>query len=169
MAIGRSQAAALTGIAGFILGVVVTLVAQGTNATSPPVGIRRAIRPEKAPNTGLPFSPGILVGDTLYLSGHLGRDPVTSQLVSGGIEAETRQALANLGEVLKTAGMGFEHVTTVTAYITNFDEFERFNTVYREYFPRDPPARATVQVAALNAGARVELQMIAVKPSEAAP
>ena len=105
----------------------------------------------------------------LYLSGHLGRDPVTSQLVSGGIEAETRQALANLGEVLKTAGMGFEHVTTVTAYITNFDEFERFNTVYREYFPKDPPARATVQVAALNAGARVELQMIAVKPSEAAP
>ena len=74
-----------------------------------------------------------------------------------------------MGEVLKTAGMGFEHVTTVTAYITNFDEFERFNAVYREYFPKDPPARATVQVAALNAGARVELQMIAVKPSEAAP
>ena len=164
MAIGRSQAAVLTGIAGLILGVVVTLVAQGRDATSSQIGIRRAIRPEKAPNTGLPFSPGILVGDTLYLSGHLGRDPVTSQLVSGGIEAETRQALANLGEVLKTAGMGFEHVTTVTAYITNFDEFERFNTVYREYFPKDPPARATVQVAALNAGARVELQMIAVKP-----
>ena len=164
MAIGRGQAAALTGIAGLILGVVVTLVARGRDATSPQVGIRRAIRPEKAPNTGLPFSPGILVGDTLYLSGHLGRDPVTSQLVSGGIEAETRQALANLGEVLKTAGMGFEHVTTVTAYITNFEEFDRFNTVYREYFPKDPPARATVQVAALNAGARVELQMIAVKP-----
>jgi 2-iminobutanoate/2-iminopropanoate deaminase len=159
----------LTGIAGFILGVVVTLVAQGTDATSPPVNTRRAIRPEKAPNTGLPFSPGILVGDTLYLSGHLGRDPVTSQLVSGGIEAETRQALANLNEVLKTAGMGFEHVTTVTAYITDFAEFEKFNTVYREFFPKDPPARATVQVAALNAGARVELQMIAVKPSEAAP
>jgi 2-iminobutanoate/2-iminopropanoate deaminase len=169
MAIGRSQAAALTGIAGFILGIVVTLVAQGPDATSPPVNTRRAIRPEKAPNTGLPFSPGILAGDTLYLSGHLGRDPVTSQLVSGGIEAETRQVLANMGEVLKTAGMGFEHVTTVTAYITNFDEFERFNAVYREYFPKDPPARATVQVAALNAGARVELQMIAVKPSEAAP
>jgi 2-iminobutanoate/2-iminopropanoate deaminase len=159
----------LTGIAGLILGVVVTLVAQGTDATSPPVNTRRAIRPEKAPNTGLPFSPGILVGDTLYLSGHLGRDPVTSQLVSGGIEAETRQALANLNEVLKTAGMGFEHVTTVTAYITDFAEFEKFNTVYREFFPKDPPARATVQVAALNAGARVELQMIAVKPSEAAP
>ena len=96
------------------------------------------IRPEQAPNIGLPFSPGILVGDTLYLAGHLGRDPVTSQLVMGGIEAETRQALANLGEVLKTAGMGFEHVTTVTVYITNFDEFEKFNAVYREFFPRIP-------------------------------
>ena len=102
-------------------------------------------------------------GDTLYLSGHLGRDPVTSELVSGGIEAETRQALANLGEVLKTAGMTFQDVTYVTAYITSFDDFAKFNAVYRESFPSDPPARATVQVAALNAGAHVEMQMIAVK------
>ena len=162
MASGRT-AVALAGVVGVILGVVVTLVSQGERAAQSEQG-RRAIRPERAPNTGLPFSPGILVGDTLYLSGHLGRDPVTSELVAGGVEAETRQALANLGEVLKAAGMGFEHVTTVTAYITSFDDFAKFNQVYREYFPNDPPARATVQVAALNAGARVELQMIAVKP-----
>jgi 2-iminobutanoate/2-iminopropanoate deaminase len=62
------------------------------------------------------------------------------------------------------AGMDFKDVTYVTAYITDFKEFEKFNTTYREYFPTDPPARATVQVAALNAGAHVELQMIAVKP-----
>ena len=159
----RAYAAVLAGIAGVVLGIVATLLAQGGESTSQPVAGRRVIRPEHAPNTGLPFSPGIQVGNTLYLAGHLGRDPVTSQLVTGGIEAETRQAIANLGEVLKTAGMGFEHVTTVTVYITNFDEFEKFNTVYREFFPKDPPARATVQVAALNAGARVELQMIAVK------
>jgi 2-iminobutanoate/2-iminopropanoate deaminase len=163
MVIGRAHAAVLAGIAGVLLGIVATLVAQGEDPTSQPIAGRRVIRPERAPNTGLPFSPGIQVGDTLYLAGHLGRDPVTSQLVTGGIEAETRQAIANLGEVLKAAGMGFEHVTSVTVYITNFDEFERFNTVYREFFPKDPPARATVQVAALNAGARVELQMIAVK------
>ena len=127
-------------------------------------GQRRVIRPEKAPNTGLPFSPGILAGGTLYLSGHLGRDPVSNALVRGGIEAETRQALANLREVLRTAGMDFKDVTSVTAYITSFDDFAKFNAVYRESFPTDPPARATVQVAALNVGARVELQMIAVKP-----
>jgi 2-iminobutanoate/2-iminopropanoate deaminase len=85
-------------------------------------------------------------------------------LVSGGIEAETRQVLANSREVLKAAGMDFKDVTSVTAYITNFDDFAKFNAVYSEAFPMDPPARATVQVAALNAGARVELQMIAVKP-----
>jgi 2-iminobutanoate/2-iminopropanoate deaminase len=125
---------------------------------------RRAIRPAQAPNTGLPFSPGVLVGSTLYISGHLGRDPVTAKLVSGGIEAETRQSLANIRDVLKTAGMDFTNVASVTAFIASFDDFARFNTVYREYFPKDPPARATVQVAALNDGARVELQMIAVRP-----
>jgi 2-iminobutanoate/2-iminopropanoate deaminase len=84
--------------------------------------------------------------------------------VSGGIEAETRQVLANTREVLKAAGMDFKDVTSVTAYITSFDDFAKFNAVYNESFPTNPPARATVQVAALNAGARVELQMIAVKP-----
>jgi 2-iminobutanoate/2-iminopropanoate deaminase len=160
----RPGLSVLTALAGVMLGVVATLAVQQGNGSRPAGAARTVIRPEQAPNIGLPFSPGILVGNTLYLAGHLGRDPVTSQLVTGGIEAETRQALANLGEVLKTAGMGFEHVTTVTVFITNFDEFERFNAVYREFFPQDPPARATVQVAALNAGARVELQMIAVRP-----
>ena len=125
---------------------------------------RRVIRPEKGPNTGLPFSPAILVGNTLYISGHLGRDPATNALVAGGIEAETRQSLANIREVLKSAGMDFKDVASVTAYITSFADFERFNAVYRESFPTDPPARATVQVAALNAGAHVELQVVAVKP-----
>jgi len=156
----------LAGVAGMIAGVALMFAAQrGEPAAETPDGpeARRVIRPQQAPNTGLPFSPGILVDDTLYIAGHLGRDPVTSQLAQGGIEAETRQALANIGEVLKSAGMGFEDVTTVTVYITDFSEFERFNAVYREFFPADPPARATVQVAALNACARVELQMIAVR------
>ena len=103
-------------------------------------------------------------GNTLYISGHLGRDPATNALVRGGIEAETRQSLANIREVLKSAGMDFKDVASVTAYITSFADFEKFNKVYRESFPKDPPARATVQVAALNDGAHVELQMIAVRP-----
>jgi len=154
----------LAGVGGLILGIIMTLAWQGPGLGAQSSGQRRAIRPEKAPNTGLPFSPGIQVGNTLYISGHLGRDPVSSRLVSGGIEAETRQVLANTREVLKAAGMDFKDVTSVTAYITSFDDFAKFNAVYSESFPTNPPARATVQVAALNAGARVELQMIAVKP-----
>ena len=157
-------AAALAGVAGLILGIAVTVVVHGEEpAQQQSANRRRVIRPEKSPNTGLPYSPGILVGDTLYLSGNLGRSPVTAELVSGGIEAETRQALANMREVLKTAGMDFKDVASVTAYITTFDDFATFNAVYRQFFPNDPPARATVQVAALNVGARIELQMIAVR------
>jgi len=84
--------------------------------------------------------------------------------VTGGIEAETRQSLANIHEVLRAAGMEFANVTSVTAYIASFDDFAKFNAVYGGVFPKDPPARATVQVAALNDHARIELQMIAVKP-----
>jgi 2-iminobutanoate/2-iminopropanoate deaminase len=157
-------AAALAGFAGLVLGIAVTVVLQGEEPALQSGDRRRVIRPEKSPNTGLPFSPGILVGSTLYVSGHLGRDLVTTKLVPGGIEAETRQALANVREVLRTAGMDFKDVASVTAYITSFEDFARFNAVYREFFPNDPPARATVQVAALNIGARIELQMIAVKP-----
>jgi 2-iminobutanoate/2-iminopropanoate deaminase len=150
-------------VAGVVLGIVGSAAVRSDNAAQQSAG-RTVIRPEKAPNTGLPFSPGILVGDTLYVSGHLGRDPVTSALVAGGVEPETRQALANIREVLRTAGMDFTHVTSVTAYIASFDDFAKFNAVYREAFSTDPPARATVQVAALNDKARIELQMIAVKP-----
>jgi len=159
----RLRVVSAAGVGGLCLGIIMTLAFQSEEARAQPRNQRRVIRPEKAPNTGLPFSPGILVGNTLYVSGHLGRDPVTSRLVSGGVEAETRQVLANSREVLKAAGMDFNDVTSVTAYITSFDDFAKFNAVYSESFPTNPPARATVQVAALNAGARVELQMIAVK------
>ena len=163
----------LAAFAGLMLGILGTLACQpappaaqqaATEPSVPSVPVRRVILPEKTPKTGFPYSPGILVGNTLYIAGHLGRDPMKTDLVSGGIEAETRQSLANIREVLMGAGMDFKDVTSVTAYITDFKEFEKFNAVYREHFPTDPPARATVQVAALNVGAHVELQMIAVKP-----
>jgi 2-iminobutanoate/2-iminopropanoate deaminase len=124
---------------------------------------RRVIQPARFPNTGLPYSPGILSGGTLYLSGQLGRDPATAKLVPGGIEAETRQALTNQREVLRAAGMDFEDVVSVTTFITDFKEFEAYNKVYREFFTKDPPARATVGATALNLGARIEIQMIAAR------
>jgi 2-iminobutanoate/2-iminopropanoate deaminase len=150
-------------LGGAVVVVGIALTVAWTGGASAQSDARRVIRPARAPNTGLPFSPGILAGNTLYISGHLGRDPATNKLVAGGVEAETRQSLANIREVLRAANMDFSNVTTVTAYITSFSDFARFNAIYRETFAGDQPARATVQVAALNDGAHVELQMIAVK------
>jgi 2-iminobutanoate/2-iminopropanoate deaminase len=97
----------------------------------------------------------------LYLAGQLGRDPATTKLVPGGIEAETRQALTNIREVLHEADMDFGDVVNVTAFIVDFNDFEAYNKVYREFLPKDPPARATVGVAALNQRGRVDLQRTA--------
>src|SRR5467141_3446576 len=119
-------AAALFSVAGLILGIVVTVVLQGEQPAQSG-DRRRVIRPEKAPNTGLPFSPGILVGNTLYVSGHTGRDPVSARLATGGIEGETRQSLANIREVLANAGTDFKDVVSVTAFIADFKDFDKFN------------------------------------------
>ena len=153
------------GAVGMIMLVFVALLGAFVHTTmaQQPRSGRKAIRPDNVPNTGLPYTPGILAGNTLYISGNLGREPASGRLVSGGIEAETRQSMANIRQILQNAGMDFKDVVAVTAYISDFKNFDKFNAVYREYFPKDPPARATVQVAALNLGAQVELQMIAVK------
>jgi 2-iminobutanoate/2-iminopropanoate deaminase len=145
---------ALAAVAGAVVNAPVSAQTRAT---------RHVIQPAKFPATGLPYSPGILANGTLYLSGQLGRDPATATLVPGGIEAETRQALKNLGEVLRAAGLDYGNVASVTAFITSFDDFAKFNEVYKGFFKADPPARATVQVAGLNLGAHVEIQMIAVR------
>src|SRR5262245_9736045 len=107
----------------------------------------RVLQPKRFPYMGLPYSPGVLVGDTLHLAGPLGLDPATTKLVPGGIEAETRQALNNIQEVLHEAGMDFGDVVNVTTFIVDYNDFDGYNKVYRESFPKDPPARATVAVA----------------------
>jgi 2-iminobutanoate/2-iminopropanoate deaminase len=149
---------------GAAAGAIVTMALRPARveAQRAPLG-RVVVSPKEFPKTGLPYSPGILFGDTLYLSGQLGRDPATAKLVPGGIEPETRQVMKNLRTVLQTAGMDFGDVVSVTAFIRSFEDFEAFNRVYREHFPVDPPARATVQVSGLNLGAAIELQMIAAR------
>ena len=159
---GRYRSVALGAVALILSGLGLTLGWQAGRSSSEAGGARQVIRAGPATG-GLPYSPGIRVGNTLYLAGTIGEDEANN-IVPGGIEAETRRALANVGEVLQGAGMGFQDVTSVTVYITSFDDFAKFNEIYQQVFSTDPPARATVQVAALIGGARVELQMIAVKP-----
>ena len=159
----RTNVAVLTTVAILTVAIQAVVVSRSEESAGQIREGRRVISPENYPYFGLPYSPGILTGDTLYIAGHLGRHPQSTELVPGGIEAETRQSLANIREVLLAANMDFENVVSVTAYIADIREFSTFNKVYREYFPQDPPARATVQVAALNVGAKIELLMIAVR------
>ena len=127
-------------------------------------GRKRVIQPSGYKPTPSPLSPGILVGDTLYLSGSTGGDPATGQLVTGGFEPEMRQIMSNVQTVLAAADMTLSDVVSVTAYLAEISDFARFNKIYTEYFTSTPlPTRSTVAVTALARGARLELTMTAVR------
>ena len=115
------------------------------------------------PPSSLPFSPLVEANDFVFLAGQVGQAPGGSGAVPGGIEAETRQMLENVGVLLRAAGLDFEDVVQSTVYLLDFTEFARMNTVYREFFPKDPPTRATVGVSGLAADYRVEIVCVAAR------
>jgi 2-iminobutanoate/2-iminopropanoate deaminase len=123
---------------------------------------RATLRTERAPAPIGPYSQAVRAGDTLWLAGQIGSDPRTGELAGGGIEAQTRQALANVAAVLEAAGGSLGDVVQTQVFLTDLAEFASFNAVYAESFPSAPPARATVQVSALPRGARVEIVCTAV-------
>jgi len=124
---------------------------------------KQSIRPAGNPASRLPFSPGVMVGDTLYLSGVIGAD-ASGQPVAGGFEPEMRQAMANALAVLKAAEMDFSDVVSVTVYLGDIKDYGQLNQIYREYFKTEPlPARSTVAVTALARGAKMEITMTAVR------
>jgi 2-iminobutanoate/2-iminopropanoate deaminase len=140
------------------------ITAPSSQSTSPTGLVKRPIQPPNYRPTPSPLTPGILVGDTLYLSGSTGGDPTTGQLVTGGFEPEMRQIMSNVRTVLEAAGMGLSDVVSVTAYLADIADFPRFNEIYREHFTFTPlPTRSTVAVTALARGARLELTMTAVR------
>ena len=131
--------------------------------TTPPPP-RRVIQPKGYKPTPSPLTPGIMIGDTLYLSGSTGGDPATGQLVKGGFEAEMRQIMSNMQTVLKEAGLTLADVVSVTGYLVDMADFARYNEIYREYFTTLPlPTRSTVAVKELARGARLEMTMTAVR------
>jgi 2-iminobutanoate/2-iminopropanoate deaminase len=115
------------------------------------------------------YSQGRFIADTLYLSGQIGTDPQTGQLVNTNIHAETEQVMANLQAILAEAGMEWSDVVSTTIYLTDLDHFKVVNTVYSKYFDGVFPARVTVQVAGLPGGARIEISMIAHQRGHPAP
>jgi 2-iminobutanoate/2-iminopropanoate deaminase len=126
---------------------------------------RKVVHTDKVPPARVPLSQAIKSGDWVFASGQLGMDPRTGRLVEGGITAETRQVCENLKAVLEAGGSSLANVVKVTIYLADVDELMAMNEVFSQYFPKDPPARTTFQAARLIAGARVEIEAIAmVKP-----
>jgi 2-iminobutanoate/2-iminopropanoate deaminase len=119
------------------------------------------IHTDGAPKAIGPYSQAIRAGQTLYAAGQVPLDPQTMEVVGGGIEAQTRQALTNLAAVLEAAGGSLANVVKTTVFMLDLGEFAQMNAVYAEFFPEKPPARSTVQVAGLPRGARVEIDCIA--------
>jgi 2-iminobutanoate/2-iminopropanoate deaminase len=114
-----------------------------------------------APQAIGPYSQAIRAGQFIYTAGQIPLDPATMQLVEGDIEAQTRRVLQNLAAVLEAAGSHLAQVVKTTVFLHDMNEFTRMNAVYAEFFTNSPPARSTIQAAALPRGAKVEIECVA--------
>jgi 2-iminobutanoate/2-iminopropanoate deaminase len=119
------------------------------------------IKTDRAPQAIGPYSQAVKAGGLVYLSGQIGLSPATGELISGGIEAQTKQVLENLGQVLLAAGSGFDKVVEATLFLTDMRDFSTVNALYELTMGQNRPARATVQVAALPRQALIEIKVTA--------
>ncbi len=122
---------------------------------------RTVVETDRAPGAIGPYSQAVKTDALVFVSGQLALDPIDGNLVAGDIEAETRQALTNVKQILEAAGSHLEKVVKTTLFIADMDDFPRINEVYSEFFKVDPPARACVEVARLPKDARVEVEAVA--------
>jgi 2-iminobutanoate/2-iminopropanoate deaminase len=122
---------------------------------------KKIVSTEKAPKAIGPYSQAIRTENLVFTAGQLGLDPATMELVPDGIEAQTRQALTNLKHVLETADSGLNFVVKTTVFLLDMRDFANMNAIYAEFFPENPPARSTIQVAGLPKGGLIEIECVA--------
>jgi 2-iminobutanoate/2-iminopropanoate deaminase len=122
---------------------------------------KEIIRTEKAPKAIGPYSAGIKTEQFIFTAGQLGIIPESGNIIDGGIENETRQAIINIQHILEEAGSTLDSVVKTTVFLRDMNEFSRMNIVYAEYFKVNPPARSTIQAAALPKNGSVEIEAIA--------
>ena len=123
--------------------------------------MRDVISTDRGPRAIGPYSQAIRANGFLFLSGQVSLDPATQQLIQGDIAAQTTRVLENLKGILEAAGSSLDRVVKTTVYLKDMNDFSTMNEVYARYFPNNPPARATVEVARLPKDARVEIDLIA--------
>lgn len=120
------------------------------------------VKTNKAPAAIGPYSQAVVAPPFVFVSGQLGMDPATGDLVGDDLESQAHQALDNLRQILTSAGSGLEQVTAVEVFLTDMGRFAEFNAIYAKYFSARPPARAVIEVSALPKGACVEIKCTAV-------
>ncbi|HEX9952865.1 MAG TPA: Rid family detoxifying hydrolase [Rubricoccaceae bacterium] len=129
----------------------------------PPPSRRERLHAPGAPAEIGPYSQGLLVGDTLYVSGQIALEPATGQMVRGDIQEEAARVLDNIGAVLAAADMDFRHVVQATVYLCEISDYAPVNEVYARYVSAAQPARSTVEIGTLPRGARVQIACVAVR------
>jgi 2-iminobutanoate/2-iminopropanoate deaminase len=125
------------------------------------VTTRKHVTTPQAPTPIGPYSQGVIAGGLLFVSGQIAIDPASNQLVTGDIEAQTEQVMKNLLAVLTAAKMGADNVVKTTVFLADLADFPRMNEVYARFLGKTPPARSTIQAAALPRGVKVEIDVIA--------
>lgn len=124
--------------------------------------MKKIVNISSAPKPLAPYSQAVQANGTLYVSGQIAINPFDSKLVKGGVAAQTRQVMVNLGHILKEAGMDYTNIVKCTIYMSDMNHYGEINEVYGEYFKIDPPAREAVQVSRLPLNVDVEISCIAV-------
>jgi 2-iminobutanoate/2-iminopropanoate deaminase len=129
---------------------------------------RQIISTDQGPRTGLPYSQAVRHGDLVFVAGQVALDPATGQVVEGDIRPQTRQVLENIEAILRAAGTSLAHAVECLCLLSNIGDFAAFNEVYKGFFPKDPPARTTVQAVLPRPGLLVEIRTVAAMPPRAA-
>jgi len=123
--------------------------------------MKKIISTNEAPAAIGPYSQAVRSGSFLFCSGQIPLDPKSGQIVAGDITAQTGRVMDNIAGLLRAEGLSFDDIVKTTIFLTNLGDFQTVNQIYGSYFKNDPPARSTVQVAALPRGANVEIEVIA--------
>lgn len=123
----------------------------------------QSIYTDSAPKAIGPYSQAIVAGNLVFTSGQIPLDPKTQQMIEGDIRTQTERVMENLAAVLQAAGVTFADVVKATIFVADLGDFAAVNEIYGKRFPTNPPARSTVQVAALPKGARLEIDLVAIK------
>ncbi len=122
---------------------------------------KKVIQTEKAPKAIGPYSQAIATDSMVYTAGQIGLIPSTGELIEGGVEEQTRQALTNLSSVLDAAGSNMANVIKTTVFLKDMGDFPKMNAIYAEFFGENPPARSTIAVAGLPKSGLVEIEAVA--------